>query len=56
MTHEMAVLRRLRFAAKSEPFTAEQRSLLEVTVDTDIAALERELGLAQPGDFSVSLD
>ncbi len=28
LTHEMAVLKRLKFAAKSEAFTAEQKSLL----------------------------
>ena len=43
MTHEMAVLKRLKFAARSEHYSAEQRSLLTETIDTDIAALEREL-------------
>lgn len=47
LTHEMAVLRRLKFAATSERFAAslapEQRSLLEETLDTDIAELEREI-------------
>jgi hypothetical protein len=31
LTHEMAVLKRLKFAAKSEAFSAEQKSLLEET-------------------------
>jgi transposase len=48
LTHEMAVLRRLRFAAKSETFSAEQRSLLEETADTDLAALELEIEQLQP--------
>jgi hypothetical protein len=39
LTHEMAVLKRLKFAAKSEAFTAEQKSLIEETLDTDLAAL-----------------
>lgn len=47
MTHEMAVLKWLKFAARSEHFSPEQRSLLAETIDTDIAALELELALAK---------
>nr|WP_309958148.1 IS66 family transposase [Variovorax sp. 3319] len=43
LTHEMAVLKRLKFAAKSEAFNAEQKTLLEETIDADLAAMEREL-------------
>ncbi|RSZ23858.1 IS66 family transposase, partial [Variovorax beijingensis] len=43
LTHEMAVLKRLKFAAKSEAFNAEQKSLLEETIDADLAPMEREL-------------
>jgi len=43
ITHEMAVLKRLKFAAKSEHYTPEQRSLLEETIDADLAALQAEL-------------
>jgi transposase len=43
LTHEMAVLKRLKFAAKSEHFNAEQKSLLEETIDADLEALQREL-------------
>jgi len=39
MTHEMAVLKRLKFAAKSEAYSPEQRSLLEEAIDADIAAI-----------------
>ena len=39
LTHEMAVLKRLKFAAQSEAYNAEQKSLLEETIDTDLAAL-----------------
>ena len=50
LTHENAVLKRLKFAAKSEAYSAEQKSLLEETLDTDLAELgqeiERELGNA----------
>lgn len=43
LTHEMAVLKRLKFAAKSEAFTGEQKSLLEEAIDADLEALSREL-------------
>jgi transposase len=48
LTHEMAVLKRLKFAAKSEAFTPEQRSLIEETLDTDLAALAAEIEVQQP--------
>jgi transposase len=43
LTHEMAVLKRLKFAAKSEAFAAEQMSLIEETIDADLAALACEI-------------
>jgi len=43
ITHEMAVLKRLKFAAKSEAFSAEQKSLLEETIEADLEALEQQL-------------
>lgn len=48
LTHEMAVLKRLKFAAKSETFTGEQKSLLEEAIDADLEALGRELEREQP--------
>jgi transposase len=48
ITHEMAVLKRLKFAARSEAFNAEQRSLLEETIDADLAALQAELDKVVP--------
>jgi transposase len=48
LSHEMAVLKRLKFAAKSEAFNAEQKSLLEETIDTDLAALAAEIEQADP--------
>jgi len=48
INHEMAVLKRLKFAAKSEAFTAEQKSLLEETIDADLAALQVELDKVVP--------
>ena len=48
LTHEMAVLKRLKFAAKSEAYNAEQKSLLEETIDTDLAALALEIEAQRP--------
>lgn len=48
LTHEMAVLKRLKFAAKSEAFNAEQKSLIEEALDTDLAALAAEIEVHQP--------
>lgn len=47
LTHEMAVLKRLKFAATSERFAStlapEQKSLLDETLDTDLAELDQEM-------------
>ena len=43
LTHENALLKRLKFAAQSEKFTAEQRSLLDETFDADLAEVGREM-------------
>ncbi len=48
INHEMAVLKRLKFAARSEAFNAEQRSSLEETIDADLAALQAELDKVTP--------
>ena len=48
LTHEMAVLKRLKFASKSESFSTEQRNLLEDTLDADLAAMELELEQLAP--------
>lgn len=48
LPHEMAVLKRLRFAARSEHFSVEQRSLLEEDVDADLEALSREIEQLAP--------
>ena len=44
----MAVLKRLKFAAKAEAFNAEQKSLIEETIDTDLAALALEIEQREP--------
>lgn len=48
LTHETAVLKRLKFAARSEAFNAEQKSLLEEAIDEDLEAIGRELERERP--------
>nr|WP_170162383.1 IS66 family transposase [Caldimonas tepidiphila] len=48
LSHEMAVLKRLKFASRREAFSGEQRSLLEETIDADLAAIEQELEQLSP--------
>jgi transposase len=43
LTHEMAVLKRWKFAARSEQLHGAQRSLLEETIDADLEAIAVEL-------------
>ncbi|CDO82060.1 IS66 family transposase [Pseudomonas aeruginosa] len=48
LNHELAVLRRHRFARRSEQLNADQLNLLEEMIDADIAAIEAELEAARP--------
>ena len=48
LTHENAILKRLKFAAQSEKFNPEQKSLLDETLDTDLAAVAAEIDQLQP--------
>ena len=48
LTYENAVLKRLKFGLKSERMNAEQRSLLDETLDADLAAVSDEIALAVP--------
>lgn len=43
LTHENALLKRLKFAAQSERYSAEQRSLLDETLDADLQAVSEEI-------------
>ncbi|MBB4868289.1 hypothetical protein HNP46_007212 [Pseudomonas nitritireducens] len=43
LTHEIAILKRHRFAKRSEQLSPDQGSLLEDLIDTDIAAIEADL-------------
>ena len=52
LTHENAILKRLKFSARSEKYTPEQRSLLDETFDTDMAALAAEIEALQPSGKS----
>ena len=49
ITHEMAVLKRMKFGAKAERYSAEQASLLQEAVETDLEALACELDCLVPG-------
>ena len=48
LTHENAILKRLKFAAQSERFSAEQRSLLDETLDADLQAVNDEIEQLTP--------
>jgi len=48
LTHENALLKRMKFAAQSERFNPEQKSLLEDEIEADLAAVASEIdALAQ---------
>src|ERR1700688_1412747 len=48
LTHEMATLKRLKFAATSEAYTGERQQVLFETIDTDLAALSAEIEKLAP--------
>ena len=48
LTHENAIFKRLKFAAQSERFGAEQRSLLDETLDADLQAVNDEIEQLTP--------
>lgn len=48
LTHELALLKRHRFAKRSEQLDAIQGRLLDELIDGDVAAIEAELAKAQP--------
>lgn len=48
LTHEMAVLKRLKFAAKSEALHADQRNLLDETLEEDLQELGEQTQQLQP--------
>ncbi len=48
LTHEIALLKRHKFAKRSEQLSPAQGSLLDDLIDTDIAAIEAELKAVNP--------
>ena len=48
LTHENAILKRMKFAAQSERFSAEQKSLLDESLDEDLQAVADEIEQAMP--------
>jgi transposase len=48
LTHENAYLKRLKFAAQSERYSAQQRSLLEECLDADLQAVSDEIEQLTP--------
>jgi transposase len=48
LTHENALLKRMKFAAQSERFSAEQKSLLDESLDEDLQAVADEIEQAMP--------
>jgi transposase len=48
LTHEMATLKRIKFAATREAYTGEQQRLLFETIETDLAALQAEIDRVEP--------
>ena len=50
LMHENAILKRLKFAAQSERFSAEQRSLLQESLDEDLQAVSDEIEQLQSDD------
>jgi transposase len=48
LTYEMAVLKRLKFATKSEALHADQRSLLEEALEEDLRSVAEEIEQMQP--------
>ncbi|MES2952480.1 MAG: IS66 family transposase [Pseudomonadota bacterium] len=50
LMHENAILKRLKFAVSCERFSAEQRSLLEETLDEDLQAVSDEIDKLNTGD------
>jgi len=48
LTHEIALLKRHRFAKRSESFSPDQASLLNDLIETDLAAIEAELEVLAP--------
>jgi transposase len=56
LTHEMALLKRWKFAARSEQLRGAQGSLLDETIEADLEAIALELDALQPAKHTQSKD
>ena len=54
LTHENALHKRMKFAAQSERFNPEQKSLLEDEIEADLAAVASEIDALQQGHTAAS--
>src|SRR5215210_1381671 len=52
LTHEMAVLKRWKFATRSEQWRGVQGSLLEESIEADLEAITQELTALRSGEHS----
>lgn len=55
LIHEIAQLKRHRFAKRSESFSPDQASLLDDLIETDLAAIEAELEILAPKPAQVAV-
>ncbi len=55
LAHEIALLKRFKFAKRSEQLSLDQASLLDDLIDTDIATIEAELEVLQPAAVEVKV-
>ena len=56
LTHENALLKRMKFAAQSERFNPEQKSLLEDEIEADLAAVATEIDALQETQAPAKLE
>jgi len=56
LTHENALLKRMKFAAQSERFNPEQKSLLEDEIEADLVAVATEIDALQQAQAAAKLE
>ncbi len=56
LTHENALLKRMKFAAQAERFNPEQKSLLEDAIEADLAAVASEIDALQAAQTPASTE
>ena len=55
LTHENALLKRMKFAAQSERFNPEQKSLLEDEIEADLVAVATEIDALQQAQAAAKI-